>query len=126
MIMHTTDWVDVYYTNIISSQDVSATTTPSAVILTWQCTRPVGGEAEVCVRIVCTTPQGQSVTSVPRATSQTPAAEWTVLMPAFVSNAEIHHGAESATYHTSDGDFRMFLKFEVQTYMIKNVQWYID
>lgn len=82
--------VYVYRINQISPQDVSATTTPSAVILTQQCMRLVGGEAEVCVRTVCTTPQGQSVTGVPRATSRIPAAQWAVLMPAYVSNTALH------------------------------------
>lgn len=70
-----------------SLQAVSVTTTPSAVVLTRQCTRPVGGGVEVCVKAVCTTLLGQSVTSVPQATSQTPAAKWTILMPAYVSGS---------------------------------------
>lgn len=64
---------------------MSVTTTPNAVALSRRCTRPVGEGVEVCVRVVCTTPQGQSVTSVLKATSQTLAAGWTVLMPAYVS-----------------------------------------
>lgn len=66
-------------------QVVIVTTTPSAVDLTRRCTRPAGRGVEVCVRTVCTTPRGQSVTSVPRATSQTLTAKWTVLTPAYVS-----------------------------------------
>lgn len=70
-----------------SPQAVSVTTTPSAVILIRQCMRPVAGGVEVCVRTVRTTQQGQSVTSVPRATSPTLTAKWTVLMPAYVSGS---------------------------------------
>lgn len=68
-----------------SSQDASATTTPRAVVLTRQYMRPVAGGVEASVKAVCTTPWGQSVTSVPLATSQTHAARWTVPMPAYVS-----------------------------------------
>lgn len=87
----TTHCLCVRCTDLLSPQDASATTTPSAVTLTPGCTRLVGGEAEVCVRTACTTPQGQSVSSVPRATSQTPAAGWTALMPAHVSSSEDAH-----------------------------------
>lgn len=66
-------------------QAVTVTTTPSAVVSTRLCTRPVDGGVEVCVKVVCTTPQGQNVSSVPQATSLTPTAEWTVQMPAYVS-----------------------------------------
>ena len=72
-------------TSLSSPQAVSATTMPSAVVLTRQCTMLVGRVLEVCVRVVCTTPQGQSATSVPQATNPTPAAEWTSPTPAFVS-----------------------------------------
>lgn len=60
----------------------------SAAILTRRYMRPVDGGVEVCARAACTTQLGQSVTSVPQATSQTPTAEWTVLMPAYVSGFE--------------------------------------
>lgn len=76
------------YTNYLPSpQAVSATTMPSAVVLIRLCMRPVGGGVVVCVRVACTTPQGQNVTSVPQATSQTPSAKWTVLMPVYVSGS---------------------------------------
>lgn len=66
-------------------QAVNVTTMHSAAILTRHYMRPVDGGVEVCARAVCTIPLGQSVTSVPQAISQTPTAEWTVLMPAYVS-----------------------------------------
>lgn len=47
--------------------------------------RPVGGGVAECVRVACTTPQGPSVTGVPRATSQTPGVGWIVPMRAYVS-----------------------------------------
>lgn len=60
---------------VIYPQAVSATATPSAVILIWPRTKPAGGEVEECVRLACTTQQGLSVTVVPQATSPTPAAK---------------------------------------------------
>lgn len=105
-----------------SPQAVSVTTTPSAVVLTRVCTRPVGGGVEACVRVVCTTPQGQSVTSVPQATSQIPTAKWTVLMPAYVSGSFVklkvwpfaHHSTESAAHRKSDSGIQDKAKFKLE------------
>lgn len=71
--------------HLSTPQAVNVTTMHSAAILTRHYMRPVDGGVEVCARAVCTIQLGQSVSSVPQATSQTPTAEWTVLMPAYVS-----------------------------------------
>lgn len=80
---------DLCCTDSVCPQVASATTTPTAVILTWRCTKPLAREAEACVRTVCITPQGQNVTGVLWAISQTRAAQWTVRTPAYVSSAAI-------------------------------------
>jgi len=86
-------------TPLPSPQAVSVTITPSAVILTRRSTRLAGGGVEVCVRAACTTPQGQSVTSVCRATSQT-ATEWTTPTPAYVSGSSVKWNDRSFHYLT--------------------------
>lgn len=53
--------------------------------LTGPCSSPAGGAVEECVTTACTTPPGHSVTAAPRGTSRTPAAGWTVLTHAYVS-----------------------------------------
>lgn len=79
-------------------QVVSVTTTHSAAGLTGRCMRPVDRGVEVCVKVVCTTPRGQSVTSALQDTSRTPAVEWIVLTPAYVSpHISVHHVSDCSS-----------------------------
>lgn len=80
-----------HFTYFFPPQAATATATPAVVVLIRPRTKPVGGGVEECVRAACTTRRAPSVTVVPRATSPTPAAEWTSLTPAHVSGSLVHH-----------------------------------